>query len=112
MMNISYYAFIQDHTFIFFIALMVLAFSVILKSKKVLFIQLALFIAFFGLEESLLNGFLFMALFGVQLLFAGFIGFRLKKAVDYNFDLVLEKTHLKRPNLITGGNPGNQSTFL
>ncbi|PAV27834.1 hypothetical protein CIL05_20000 [Virgibacillus profundi] len=103
--------FIHDFNFIFIIAILSLVGSIILRSKKVIITQLVLFISIFILDKFAEN-ILLIPLAIIQLSFGVFILFRLKKAIDRNYLLVMEKTHQLPRNVNSNSSNGSQSSFL
>ncbi|WML43084.1 hypothetical protein [Neobacillus sp. PS3-40] len=99
------------HSFTFIIAIETLLFSIILRSKGVFLLQLVLFLATFaidGLVPNSLNIFLII----VQILLGIICLYKIKKAAEMDYLLVLEKTHRIPPNLTKGSNFGNRSSFF
>jgi uncharacterized membrane protein len=47
----------------------------------------------------------------VQVLFSLYIFYRLKQAIDYNYVLILEKTHLVERHITKGGRAGGLKSF-
>ena len=85
--------FIQDYYLIFMIVLLSLSILIMLRTVTVTFIQLLFFGVMLWVSQMDII-WLISLLFTVQLVFTLYLMYRLKKAIDYNFQLVLEKTHL------------------
>ncbi|GAB3057200.1 hypothetical protein [Virgibacillus ainsalahensis] len=103
--------FVQEHRFIFFLAIVTFALSIILRTKKLFFGQLLLFLIIFTINESAIP-ILYYLLIAVQSILAAAVIYKFKKAVDRNYTLVIEKTHEIPPDLTKGGHDGTQSTFF
>lgn len=99
----------EYYSLILFLVIITLALTIILKSTKIFITQLILLLAFFFISESssFVVGFLFIA---AQIVLSLSTLYKLKKAIDRNYMLVLEKTHQARPN-ITKGDNGSQRSF-
>jgi hypothetical protein len=89
------------HAFIFIIAIEALVFSIILRSKRVVILQMILFLASF-VVDGILPNFIYSIFIIAQILFGLFILFKVKKAIDRDYLLVLEKTHRIPANLTKG----------
>lgn len=110
----QFFMMFQSHSIIMFVAVLAFALAVGLKSVKGFLIQLALFIllvASFIMDGAMAN-ISFYILAVVQTAFAAFMVYRCKKAIDMDYILVLEKTHLIRPKITLNGNAGTRKTFL
>lgn len=85
--------FIQNYYLIFMIVLLSLAILILLRSIIGILVQLVFFgvMVFISHTEIV---WLISGLFAVQIAGTLFVMYRLKLAIDYNFQLVLEKTHL------------------
>lgn len=108
--DFEYSLLVQEHRFVFFLVIITLALAVILRTSTIFISQLALLFAFF-----ILNAYTFpvtyYALFSVQLLLSIITIYKLIKAIDRNYILILEKTHKASPHL-TKGNNGSQKSFF
>ncbi|MCC3355512.1 hypothetical protein [Bacillus sp. REN16] len=93
------------------IAIITLAFGIILKSKKVFFTQLGILLVIVLLKDSI-QSFLYIPLSVLQILVTALVLIRYKKAVDRNYTLILEKTHKIPRNLTKGGDLGSQTSFF
>lgn len=103
--------FIQDYYLMFMIVLLSLSILIMLRTITVTLIQ----IIFFGvlLWVSQMDVFwLISVLFAVQLIFTLYIMYRLKKAIDYNFQLILEKTHLSDRYYTKTDYSGSKKSFF
>jgi hypothetical protein len=100
-MSLAYIIPNHVHSFIFIIAIETLAFSIMLRSKKVILLQLILFLAAF-IIDGLLPNLLFSFFAIIQILIGIFVIYKVKKAAERDYLLVLEKTHRVRPNLTKG----------
>ncbi|OZU88754.1 hypothetical protein CIL03_10735 [Virgibacillus indicus] len=98
----------QDYSFIFYLAILTLAFSVVLRTTKLFIIQLLLFLALgFPAISS------FTAVFAaLQVGLTTVTIYKYLKALDRNYNLVIEKTHEIPPNITSGSQNGSQSSFF
>lgn len=110
MITFSSLAVLQDHQLLFFIAIITLAFSIILKSVKLLCLQAAILLCLLIAAESMPNA-LIATITILQALLGLFVIYKFKQAFDYNYHLVMEKTHQERPNY-TAHSPGTVDSFL
>ncbi|UJL46692.1 hypothetical protein KFZ58_01665 [Virgibacillus sp. NKC19-16] len=93
------------------LAIISLAGFIILRSAKLFFIQLLLVISIFATELAGINV-LPTALGIIQILLGAFFIFKFIKAIDRNYQLVLEKTHQIPSELTSRGANGTQSSFI
>ncbi|WP_249870004.1 hypothetical protein [Oceanobacillus saliphilus] len=102
--------FAQEYTVIFYLAIMTFALSIVLRSTKFFLTQLALVLVVLILNETaiIVLQFLFTA---IQVLLTATILYKMKKAIDYNYALILEKTHETPRRITTSGYNGTRSTF-
>ncbi|WP_188206333.1 hypothetical protein [Alkalibacillus aidingensis] len=82
------------------------AMSVMLKNLPILGIQGILATAFYFSFPSL------TLLTILQFIFSAFIFYRLTRALEYNYHLILEKTHQEERYYTRGGSSGRRKTFL
>lgn len=92
-------------------AIITLSMGIILKSTKVIFIQIVILLTIFLLKDSIQNIF-YIPLYALQIILSALVLIRYKKAVDRNYTLILEKTHKIPRNLTKGGNLGSQTSFF
>lgn len=99
----------EYYSLILFLVIITLALTIILKSTKIFITQLILLLTFFLISESsaFIVGILFIA---AQILLSLTTLYQLKKAIDRNYMLVLEKTLQARPNYTRADN-GSQRSF-
>lgn len=98
----------QDYSFIFYLAILTFAFSVVLRTAKLFIIQLLLFFAlgFTGISS-------FTTVFAaLQVGLTAVTIYKYLKALDRNYNLVIEKTHEIPPDITSGNQSGSQSTFF
>jgi membrane protein implicated in regulation of membrane protease activity len=100
----------QQFSFILFLAIITLALTVVLKSMKLFIAQFTLLVSL-SLLHAEMTMILPILISIVQVILSAFILYRLKKAVDRNYQLVMEKTHQQRPD-ITKNTNGTQRSFL
>lgn len=92
-----------------FLVIEIIAFSVILKSVKLGLIEVGIvLIVFIGSGVP----YLYTVIVILQFAIAFLTLFKVKVAIDRNYQLVLEKTHHLPAKLTRGGNSGSKSTFL
>src|SRR5699024_10803063 len=96
----------HDYSFLFYIALMTLALILLLNLKG----QFVLFLSFSLLNETVIPSILAVMIM-VQIALSVFVLCRFKKAIDRNYQLILEKTHQSRPQLTKNSN-GSQKFFF
>lgn len=85
--------FIQEYYIFFMVVLLSLSIFILLRSIVGILAQVVFFVAI--LLISLTNiVWLVNVLFAIQIAVALFSIYRLKGAIDYNYQIVLEKTHL------------------
>ncbi|QHS23227.1 hypothetical protein GWK91_09810 [Virgibacillus sp. MSP4-1] len=97
-------------TFIFVMAIQALAIAVILRAKVMFLIQFAWLGGLYIIHEAALE-FLFITGSVAQILITLFLIYRIKKALDYNYLLVMEKTHQIPRNITRNRNFGMKSSF-
>lgn len=103
--------FIQDYYLIFMVILLSLAILIMLRTITITVFQ----VIYFGiliLVSQLNIAWLLTLLFAIQIAFTLYLIYRLNKAFDYNFDLVLEKTHLIERNYTKTDYSGSKKSFL
>lgn len=104
----------QEHSIMMIVAILTLAFTVGLKTIKVFLLQLILFLllisSYFidGTSAQYIS--LFIALIQVAVFL--FLLFKVKKAIDYDYTLVIEKTHEVPRRITRDGNLGTRKTFF
>ena len=101
----------HQHILLFIVAILTFSFTIILRTKRVFLIQLLLFITFYVVEQSPQNIFYILSAVS-QLLLGMIVGYRLLKAINYNYTLILEKTHQIPRNHTKDGISGRRSSFF
>ena len=99
-----------DYSFIFYLSIITLALILLLKSYKMFIGQFVLFLSFSLLDETV-TPIILAVMILVQIALSVFVLYRFKKAIDRNYQLVLEKTHQTRPQLTINSN-GSQKSFF
>ncbi len=102
--------FISDFAYIFAIAMASLIFTVALKSATLFLAQTALLAAIIILNTSSIPA-LFIAIAILQLLLTIHLIYKLKLAVDWNYHVIEEKTHLRKRDITKGGYNGVRKSF-
>jgi len=100
----------HEYSFVFYIALITLALILLLKSYKMFVGQFVLFLSFSLLDETV-TPIILAVMIMVQIALSVFVLYRYKKAIDRNYQLILEKTHQSRPHLVKNSN-GSQKSFF
>ena len=103
--------FIQEYYLIFMVTLLSLTILIMLRTITISLLQ----IVYFGILVfvSQINiAWLLTILFVIQIVSTFYLIYRLKKAVDYNFEIVLEKTHLIERNYTKTDYSGSKKSFL
>lgn len=100
----------HEYSFVFYIAFMTLSLILLLKSYKMFIGQFVLFLSFSLLNETVIPSILAVMIM-VQIALSVFVLCRFKKAIDRNYQLILEKTHQSRPQLTKNSN-GSQKSFF
>lgn len=100
-------SFLIEYPLIFILALYIFMASLILKSIKMFGLQLLLFILMLTLTNPAVD----IILVATEVLIGGYLLYRLKRAIDFNYLLVMEKTH-HMPRKITRDHNGSVSSFL
>ena len=108
--NFDLTPFAQEYSFILFLAILSLAFTIILRTTKVFLAQFFLLLSFFFLSGST-GGMLTFLIITIQLLLTIVLLYRLHKAIYRNYLLVEEKIH-RRPRHITKYGAGVQKSFF
>jgi|SRR5690625_131989 len=104
-------AFIHDHLFIFIAAVLTLATLIFLHSKMG-FLAQSVFIVFMMVIDQTEIQILMGSLLVLQVFLTLFVIYRLKKAIDRNYQLVLEKTHAIKRSITENDYTGSQKSFL
>jgi len=102
--NLSYYK------FIFIIALITLAIIIMLKSSSHFIIQAVLLfglVTIGGMEQTVFAIFFTI----IQIGFSLWVIYKIKLAIDYNYRLVLEKTHLTARKITENDYTGTRKSF-
>src|SRR5690625_2662486 len=106
-----YGEYIINHSFMFIIALLTLASVVLLRSKGMFLLQLALLVSMVFVDWA--NSNVFMGILVViQPLFTLLVIYHVKKAIDRNYQLVLEKTHTVKRQITEHNYTGGQKSFF
>lgn len=103
--------FIQDYNFIFIAAILTFVMSIMLRAKLVFLVQLLLFISIIIIDKSAVT-MLYIPVLIIQVLLGATVLFRLKKAFDLTYLLVLEKTHQTKRNITRNSRNGTQNSFF
>lgn len=99
--------FSELYVILFVLGIVTLTFTIILRSLLLFIGQFAL-LAMWMMFSSLMISFIFIT---IQLVLILYLLYRMKKAIDYNYTLVLEKTHLAPKYITEGGSTGTRLTF-
>jgi predicted ABC-type exoprotein transport system permease subunit len=102
--------FVSDFAYIFAIAIASLILTITLRSVTLFLAQTALLTAIITLNSSGIVT-LFITITVLQLLLTIYLLYKLKLAVDWNYGIVEEKTHLKEPNITKDGYNGTRRSF-
>lgn len=102
--------FAQEYVLLFVLAIITFVLCIALRSYKFFLAQLSLVIAVFLINEFMVYDLSFM-LTTIQILFTVTVLYVLKKAVDYNYLLILEKTHQTPRNITKDSYNGSRSSF-
>lgn len=104
-------AFIQDYYLIFMVVLLSLAILIMLRTIIGILVQIVFFVALILISQTEII-WLVSVLFTIQIAGTVFLMYRLKQAIDYNFQLVLEKTHLADRYYTKTDYSGSKKTFF
>jgi len=96
---------------VFIIAVLTSAIALFLLDAKLILAQLLLFLCLFYVNIFNVD-FLFLLVGAFQLIMAWVVLYKSKKAIDYDYNLVLEKTHKAPRNLTKGGNLGGDFSLF
>lgn len=108
-MNLSLDLLMQDYTVIFIMAIVTVIFTIMLRSFLVATLQVLLILSLTILPENVV---MIQSIFvAVQAVLSGVVVYKIVKAVDMNYRLVLEKTHQKTPDLINDQQRGSRFSF-
>src|SRR5699024_6488393 len=99
-----------EYSFVFYIAFMTLSLILLLKSYKMCNVQFVLFLSFSLLNETVIPSNLAVMIM-VQIALSVFVLCRFKKAIDQNYQFILEKTHQSRPQITKNSNWSQKSFF-
>lgn len=104
-------AFLQDYYILFMIALLSLCLLILFRSIIGILIQLVFFVATMLIS---LTGLVWLVnvLLAVQIVIGLFLIYQMKKAIDYNFQIALEKTHLVDRYYTKIDYSGSENSFL
>ncbi|WP_373894848.1 hypothetical protein ACUL41_16780 [Virgibacillus natechei] len=98
-------------TLAFILAIISLAGFIILRSAKLFLVQLLLVISVSATEFAGIN--VLPTILGIiQIALGGFFIFKFIKAINRNYQLVLEKTHQMPADITRRGANGSQSSFI
>src|SRR5699024_1255884 len=100
----------HEYSFVFYIAFMTLSLILLLKSYKMFIGQFVLFLSFSLLNETVIPSILAVMIM-FQIALSVFVLCRFKKAIERNYQLILEKTHQTRQQLTINSN-GSQKSFF
>lgn len=101
--------FLLNAPVLFILAIYIFSFSIILKSSKLFFTQvlLSIFIIITG-NIPIIH----VALELFQVILAIFVLYKLYQALEYNYQLILEKTHQVPRKITNNGYNGTTKTFI
>ncbi len=105
-----YGEYITHFPYIFIIALLTIAALVMLKSPMLLMVQIGLTIVAMLIEQMNLS---ILSIIGaaIQVGFTLFILYKMKKAAEYNYQLILEKTHEVHRDITRHDYTGTRKSF-
>ncbi|GAA0600385.1 hypothetical protein GCM10009001_16010 [Virgibacillus siamensis] len=104
-MTLNY--FMEDYLYIFILAVVTFVLSILLRALTVTALQGALLLAYSITEGGIIPA----VLAGLQILITILTLYKIFKAINMNYLLVLEKTHEISPNLITDEHRGSRFSF-
>ncbi len=108
-MNISLDLLMQEYTLVFIMAIVTIMLTVMLRSFLVTTLQVLLLLALAFIPQNIAA--VQPAFVIAQIVLSGIVVYKIIKAIDMNYRLVLEKTHHKRPDLITDESRGSRFSF-
>ncbi|MBP1948004.1 hypothetical protein [Virgibacillus litoralis] len=108
-MNISLDLLMQEYSLVFIIAIITTVLTIMMRSFLVTSIQVLLLLSLSVLPES--TGIIQFIFIAAQIALSGIVVYKIYKAIDMNYRLVLEKTHQSRPNLINDESRGSRFSF-
>lgn len=94
----------------FIVIILVFAFSIILRSLKLVGLQLILVLVMFIFNTTFHPALTFIAI-GIQFALGIFLVYKYFQALERNYQLILEKTH-QAPPYYTKTNGGEQKAFM
>jgi len=107
----NYGEYIINHKVIFILALLTLAFIILLRSSVMIIIQLSYLFCAIIIEQTqlllVINTFILL-----QIILTLFIMYKMKYAIDRNYLLIMEKTHAIRQDITKNDYTGAQKSFL
>lgn len=92
---------------LFILGIVTLAFTIMLRSWLLFLGQLLIL----GTSIMVSNLTISFILMNLQILFTIYLLYRMKQAIDYNYALVLEKTHQTPRKITSDGDTGTRFTF-
>lgn len=107
----SFAAIIQNYLLVFILAILTLVFSLLLRSAIVFWIQIGLLVFFYAIEASW-GSIGYMTATACQVLLSVLVAVGYLKAVNYNYHLILEKTHRIPRKITVHGYSGTRRSFL
>lgn len=103
---------LREHQMILILALITIAFALILKSIKLFMIQIGVLGIFYGIAVITAEQGYFLLFGGIEWALFVFVIFKYKKAVDHDYHLQLEKTHQRPRKLTRHDYSGSKRTFF
>ena len=92
---------------LFILGIVTLAFTIMLRSWLLFLVQLLILSASMMVSNITIS----FILMNLQILFTIYLLYRMKQAIDYNYALVLEKTHQTLKQITSNGHSGTKFTF-
>ena len=108
--HLSFLEFLQDERFILLFAIITFALCIVLRAPMLFLMQLFLLIGVFAIN-TYMPFHLVEVLMLLQIILSIITLYRVKLAIDYNYYLVLEKTHQAPKKYTTKGANGTKFTF-
>ncbi|SDQ24628.1 hypothetical protein SAMN05216231_1126 [Virgibacillus salinus] len=109
-MNISLDLLMQEYSLVFIIVIITTVLTIMMRSFLITSLQVLLLLSLSTvLPES--TGIIQFILIAAQIALSGIVVYKIYKAIDMNYRLVLEKTHQARPDLIVDESRGCRFSF-
>ncbi|MGM8364090.1 hypothetical protein ACLIBG_01290 [Virgibacillus sp. W0181] len=109
--NDMFGTFLHDYNLILIFAIITFAFSLFLRSATVFLVQIAVFVGMIVIDQTTLT-LLYIPISIIQIFISFYLVYRIKKAIDRNYMLVMEKTHQAEPNITRNRDSGSRPSFL